>query len=242
MASLSRRTLSLLNRDRSLTDVIVGAYAELFDYLQGLVARKRAAGLGEDLLSFLITQHDKGRLSEDELFNEATAMLEASSVNTTHQTGLVVWTLLREREVWARLQADRSLIPAAVTEALRLYPRPGVISKIAGEDVELDGTLVPAGSHVHVAVWSANRDPARFADPDTFDLDREANQPLTFSTGAHNCLGQGLAKVEMEEVVAYLLDHHPRARVVDEGTAIGQAGGRWLVQSLSLDLEPGERR
>ncbi|MFI8074216.1 cytochrome P450 [Streptomyces sp. NPDC086033] len=237
VASLSERTLSLLNRDPSLTPVIVGAYDELFAYLEDLVARKRAQGLGDDMLSFLVAQHDAGKLSEKELFNEAAAMLEASSVNTTHQTGLVVWTLLRDRAVWQRLVANPALIPAAVVEVLRLYPRPGVISRIATEDVELNGTVVPAGSDVHVAVWSANRDPARFDSPSDFVLERERNQPLTFSTGSHNCLGQGLAKVEMEEVVTFLVEHFPDAVVVEEDTEIGQAGGRWLVKSLTVDLK-----
>ncbi|MBA4866528.1 cytochrome P450 [Streptomyces sp. PSKA54] len=238
VARLSERTLSLLNRDPSLTPVIVAAYDELFAYLRDLVARKRAQGLGEDMLSFLIAQHDAGKLSEEELFNEAAAMLEASSVNTTHQTGLVVWTLLRDREVWQRLVEDPALIPAAMVEVLRLYPRPGVVSRIATEDVELNGTVIPAGSDVHVAVWSANRDPARFENPAEFVLERERNQPLTFSTGSHNCLGQGLAKVEMEEVVRYLVEHFPNTVVVEEGTDIGQAGGRWLVKSLTVDLKP----
>jgi cytochrome P450 len=238
VASLSERTLSLLNRDPSMTPVILGAYEELFAYLKDLVARKRAEGLGEDMLSFLIAQHDAGKLSEDELLNEATAMLEASSVNTTHQTGLVVWTLLRNREIWQRLVEDPTLIPAAVVEVLRLYPRPGIVSRIATGDIELNGTVIPAGSDVHVAVWSANRDPARFENPADFMLGRERNQPLTFSTGSHNCLGQGLARVEMEEVVTYLAEHFPNAVVVEEGTEVGQAGGRWLVKSLTVDLKP----
>lgn len=238
VASLSARTLALLQRDPSLTSSILEAYDELFDYLRELIARKRRDGLGDDMLSFLIRQEDLGKLTSEELLSEATAMLEASSVNTAHQTGLVVWTLLRDRATWARLIADRSLIPAAVVEACRLYPRPGIVSKIASVDIDLAGTTIPAGSDVHVAVWSANRDPERFADPNTLDLDREASPPLTFSTGLHGCLGQSLAKVEMEEVVRYLIEHHPDAVVVDEGTEIGHGGGRWLVGSLAVDLDP----
>jgi cytochrome P450 len=238
VASLSARTLALLQRDPSLTASILEAYDELFAYLDGLIRCKRQAGLGDDMLSFLIRQSDEGKLTDEELLSEATAMLEASSVNTAHQTGLVVWTLLRDRAAWARLIEDRSLIPAAVVEACRLYPRPGIVSKIASVDIELDETTIPAGSDVHVAVWSANRDPERFQQPDAFDLDRERNQPLTFSTGLHGCLGQSLAKVEMEEVVRYLVDRYPNAVVVDDGTDIGHAGGRWLVGSLAVDLDP----
>lgn len=235
---LSERTLALLTRDRSLAPSIRAAYDELFAYLAELIAHKRSTGLGEDMLSNLISLADSGALTEEELVTEATSMLEASSVNTAHQTGLVVWTLLRNPEVWQRLTADPTRIPAAVVEALRLYPRTGVVSKISTEEVELAGTVIPAGADVHVAVWSANRDPERFEHADRFDLDRERNQPLTFSTGPHNCLGQGLAKVEMEEVVAHLVSHYPNATLDESATRIGQAGGRWLIDSLTVDLRP----
>jgi len=235
--SLSERTLSLLTRDRSLTPTILAAYDELFDYLEELIEGRRRDGLGDDMLSYLISLNDSGKLSDVELVAEATSMLEASSVNTAHQTGLVVWTLLRNRDVLRRLIAEPGLIPAAVVEALRLYPRTGVVSKIATEDIELGGEVVSAGSDVHVVVWSANRDPKRFKRPAEFDLDRERNQPLTFSTGPHNCLGQGLAKVEMEEVVQHLVEHFPDAMLVEDDTRIGQAGGRWLVDKLTVDLK-----
>lgn len=235
---LSERTLSLLARDRRLVPDILAAYDELFSYLEELIKRKREHGLGEDMLSYLITLHDEGKLTREELLAEATSMLEASSVNTAHQTGLVVWTLLRDRTVWQRLIDDPSLIPAAVVEALRLYPRTGVVSKIAADDVQIGGVAIPCGSDVHVAVWSANRDPDRFDRPGDFDLDREGNQPLTFSTGSHNCLGQGLAKVEMEEVVRNLIENYPGAVVVEERTRIGQVAGRWLVEALTVDLKP----
>lgn len=185
--SISERTLSLLTRDRTVADTVRGAYVEQWEYLGDLIARKRAAGLGEDMLSYLIQQGDEGKLTEEEVVTEATSMLEASSVNTAHQASLVVWALLREPEAWQRIVADPGLIPDAVTEVLRLYPRTGMISKIATEDIEVGEVTIPAGSDVHIAVWSANRDPERFENPDVFDLDRERNVPLTFSSGPHNC-------------------------------------------------------
>jgi cytochrome P450 len=188
------------------------------------------------MLSFLIKEQEAGKLSPEELLNDATAMLEASSVNTSHQIGLTVWTLLRNRDVWSRIKGDETLIPAAVVEATRLFPRPGMVSKIATESVDLDGVVIPPDTDVHVAIWSANRDPERFERPGEFDLQRERNQPLTFSTGAHGCLGQSLARVEMEEVVRYLVTHYPNSVIVDEGTEVAQVGGRWLVKSLTVDL------
>lgn len=235
---LSERTLSILARDPDLVPDILSAYDELFEYLGDLIERKRAAGLGEDMLSYLVGLADRGDLTEQELFDEATSMLEASSVNTAHQTSLVVRELLRNREVWQALVEDQTLIPAAVVEALRLYPRTGVISKIASEDILVGGVVVPQGSDVHVAVWSANRDPERFDNPAEFILGRERNQPLTFSTGPHNCLGQGLAKVEMEEVVRYLITNFPNSEVIEDESSAGMVAGRWAVQSLKVALRP----
>lgn len=235
--SISERTLSLLTRDRSVAPTVLEGYDEQFAYLDDLIARKRKEGLGDDMLSYLLALGDEGKLTELEVVTEATSMLEASSVNTAHQASLVVWTLLREREVWNRLVSDPTLIPAAIVEALRLYPRTGMVSKIATEDVEVGGVRILRGSDVHIAVWSANRDPNRFENPHIFDLDRERNQPLTFSTGPHNCLGQGLAKAEIEEVVGFLATHYPNSTVVEGDTRVGQAGGRWLVDELRVDLE-----
>lgn len=237
VASLSERTLSLLTRDRSLAPMIRAAYDELWDYLNTLIDTKKTSSLGDDMLSFLIKEQQAGKLSQDELRDEATAMLEASSVNTSHQTGLTVWALLRNREVWTRLREDHALIGAAVLEALRLYPRPGIVSKFATEDIDLDGTVIPKDADVHIAIWSANRDPKRFDHPEKFDLDREQNHSLTFSTGPHGCLGQSLARVEIEEVIRHLLIHYPSSTVIDEETDIKQAGGRWMVNALVIDLK-----
>lgn len=235
---LSEGTLALLARDPKLAPSIVEAYNELFEYLGDLITRKREQGLGDDMLSYLISLNDEGKLTDQELVAEATSMLEASSVNTAHQTGLVVWTLLKNRDVWNRLVEDPTLIPAAVVEALRLYPRTGVVSKIATEEITLGDVVISAGSDVHVVVWSANRDANRFDNAQAFDLDRERNQPLTFSTGSHNCLGQGLAKVEMEEVVQHLVENYPTAEIDEAASKIGQAGGRWLIENLTLNLKP----
>src|SRR5437764_6449916 len=100
--------------------------------------------------SALISEQQDGKISPEELLDEATAMLEASSVNTTHQIGLTIWALLRDGEIWARIKQDPSLISAAVVEVLRLYPRPGLVSRIATETIDLDGTVVPKGADVHI--------------------------------------------------------------------------------------------
>lgn len=235
---LSEQVLSVLDRDPSMTPVILRAYDELFGYIDRLLAEKRR-NPSDDMLSLFLSQEAEGKLSAEEVRDEAVAMLEASSVNTSFQTGLTVWALLEREDVWARLIADPSLIPAAVNEAIRLYARPGVITRVAREDTEINGVPIPRGSTVHVSVWAANRDTDRFEDPNEFRLDRQNSQPLSFSTGGYSCLGQSLARLEIEEVVGHLVDHFPAARLLP-GTAMDHTSAfhRWLVTSLMIQLLP----
>jgi cytochrome P450 len=236
VGSLSEKVLSVLNRDPALTPSILDAYDVLFDYIDRLLAEKRRHP-GDDMLSFFLAQEAEGKLSSSEVRDEAVAMLEASAVNTAHQTGLTVWSVLSRENVWAKLVADPSLIPAAVIEAIRLYSRPGVISRVAREDIEIDGVPIQRGEVVHVSIWAANRDPEKFEDPDEFRLDRSPNQPLSFSTGAYGCLGQSLARLEIEEILRHIVERYPSTRLLP-GTVVDQTSAfhRWIVRSLMVQL------
>jgi len=108
---------------------------KLFAYLSDLMQRKRVQGLRDDMLSQLRTLADNGKLTEQELVDEATSMLEASPVNTGHQIGLLVWNLLRNREVCEQLVADPNLDSSRGHRSASPYPRTGVVSKIAMEDI-----------------------------------------------------------------------------------------------------------
>jgi len=124
---------------------------------------------------------------------------------------------------------------------LTLFPR------TPGEPVELDGWTFPAGETVAVSAVAANRDPRRFADPDTLDLDRDAAGHLAFGFGRHGCLGQQLARVEIGEALTGLVREFPDLRLVDAEQAapmtlahpVGSyAAGRVLV-AWGADPEPG---
>jgi cytochrome P450 len=128
--------------------------------------------------------------------------------------GMIVnamWHLLSHRAELALVLADRALIPAAVEESLRLEPAAAVVDRYATRDTALGGARVRAGDQVTVSLTGANRDPAVFADPDSFDIRRPGTgRHLAFAHGPHFCLGAHLARLEAETAVGVLLDQLPR--------------------------------
>ena len=96
----------------------------------------------------------------------------------------------------ARVQADAALIPGAVDESLRHCPSAPSSTRRTPVDFELGGIVIPGGSDLFFSFTAANRDPKKFVDPETFDIDRDASALLTFGGGAHFCLGAGLARME----------------------------------------------
>ena len=168
-------------------------------YLQDLVVKRRASP-DDSILSALIAAEEEGdKLTEAELVDTAFVLLVAGFETTVNLIGNGVAALLREpgREQWHRLGEEPALVPAAVEELLRYDSPVQVTSRIATEDVDVDGTVIKKGAAVIVAIGGANRDPSVFAMPDRLMIDREnASRHLSFSFGIHHCLGQGLARLE----------------------------------------------
>ncbi|MFF1423203.1 cytochrome P450 [Streptomyces sp. NPDC058280] len=190
----------------------------LRDYITGHVAARRLAPR-DDLISALIAARDvEDRLSEQELVNLCVGILIAGHETTASQIPNFVHVLLHHPEEWRRLRDDPGLIPAAVEELMRFVPLivGGAFARYATEDIEVGGVLVRAGEPVIVATNAANRDPARFEDPDALHLDRPANQHVTFGHGVHHCLGAPLARMELQEALRALVTTMPRLHVADE--------------------------
>ncbi|KAA2253616.1 cytochrome P450 [Solihabitans fulvus] len=195
---------------------IDAAMASLLDYMAALVADKRAARREPaDLLDELVlAQVDQDRLSDDELVAFGVNLLVAGHETSANQIGSFVATLLREPAHWARLVADRSLVPSAVEELLRFNRLSEVGQlRVATEDVSVAGTVVRAGDGVMAAIGSANRDPRAFPEPDTLDLARTPNQHLALGAGPHFCLGAQLARIELQESLHALLARFPDLRL-----------------------------
>ena len=197
--------LELVVTPEALDDA-TAADSELAAYFSHLVAERRAHP-GDDLLTKLIEAEDKGdQLTEHELISTAILLFAAGFETTTHLIGNGVLALLRNPEQLARLRADRSLVRLAVEELLRFDSPVQIALRTAYEDLTIAGHHIPTGSVVLALLGAANRDPARFSDPERLDVGRDEGPPMSFGGGIHFCLGAALARLEGQIVLDRLLD------------------------------------
>jgi cytochrome P450 len=184
------------------------AFGALTAYVRELVTAKRAEPT-DDVLSEL-TASD---LTDDELAVMGGLLLAAGLDTTANMIALGTFALLQHPGQWAALCADPDLVDAAVEELMRYLTIVPRLARVALEDVELDGHLVTSGSTVVLASAAANRDPAKFVDPDTLDLRRNPVGHVGFGHGPHLCIGQQLARVEMRVAFTALAARFPGLRL-----------------------------
>ena len=181
-------------------------------YLEGLVARRRAApGNPErDVLTRLILgEADGERLSEKELLHNCIFLLNAGHETTTNLIGNGLVLLCEHPAERQRLIDAPSLIRTAVEEILRYESSNQLGNRMTTEPVELGGAKLEAGTSVTLCIGAANRDPAQFEDPERFDIGRLANRHLAFGTGSHQCAGMALARLEGAVAISRFLARFP---------------------------------
>ncbi|MGH9277174.1 MAG: cytochrome P450 [Acidimicrobiales bacterium] len=182
------------------------ASATMEDYFGALIAKRRARPQ-DDLLTKLIHAEDAGdRLTEHELVSTSILLFAAGFETTTHLLGNGLLALLRHPDQLARLRDDRTLLRPAVDELLRFDSPVQITARTAYEPLEVDGRSIEADQTMLLLLGAANRDPARFTDPDRLDVARNEGAALSFSSGIHYCLGAALARLEGQIVLDRLLD------------------------------------
>ena len=185
-------------------------------YVRELVASRRTKPEA-DLVSTLVEAADEdGLLSDSELVAMAVLLLVAGTETTVSLIATAIWALLRHPDEPARLRAAPWLLPAAVEEALRWESPVQRTWRIAKVDVDLAGQRIPAGALVVLLLGAANRDPARFADPDRFDIRRRDLGHVAFGAGVHVCLGAFLARLETQVAVSSLLRRQPTLQLASD--------------------------
>ncbi|GAU68124.1 cytochrome P450 [Streptomyces sp. NBRC 110611] len=195
--------------DQKTTDEEKGAAGTaLFETIHELVLAKRTDPT-DDLLSDL-TAAD---LTDEELSALGAFLLGAGLDTTANQLALGTFALLSNPEQFAALRDDPGLADQAVEELLRYLSIADPMMRAALEDVEVEGQVIKAGETVICSVQAANRDARRFPEPDRLDLHRKATGHLSFGHGAHQCLGQQLARVEMRVVFPALVTRFPTLRL-----------------------------
>ncbi|MFD0358901.1 cytochrome P450 [Streptomyces sp. NPDC127110] len=196
---------------RTSAEAEARAYEEMPRYLGGLIDAKRAEP-GDDLLSAMIHAVDEGgdRLSPAELVGMCVLLLIAGHETTVNMIGNGMRALFAHPGQLADLRADLGLLDGAIEEMLRYDgPVETCTERLALEDVEMGGTVIPKGSAVLIAMADADRDPARFEDPDRFDIRRDARGHIAFGHGLHYCLGAPLARMEGRIALRSLLERFP---------------------------------
>ncbi|RYJ30609.1 putative cytochrome P450 hydroxylase [Streptomyces sp. L-9-10] len=224
---------------------MAGATA-MTEYLTGLIEEKRHLAPGEDadLLHALVRTHDSGggddgdggdgrdggdggdggdHLAPDELLGMAFLLLVAGHETTVNLISSAIHLLLRHPDQLAALRADPGLLEGTIEETLRYEPSGQIAAyRYTAEPVTLAGTRIPQGERVVLSLAAANRDPARFADPERFDIRRDpvANRAqLAFSHGIHHCLGAPLARLEASVALPALLERFPDLALADASAA-----------------------
>jgi len=182
------------------------ASQSLRDYFAGILAARRRAP-DDDLISLLAqVELDGQRLTDEEIFAFLRLLLPAGAETTYRSSSNLFFGLLTHPDQLDAVRRDRTLVRRAIEEGLRWEPPLTGIARTATCDVDLGGVPIPAGAVVSVALGAANRDPARYADPDRFDILRETRPHVAFAYGAHTCLGMHLARMETRVVLEAVLD------------------------------------
>jgi cytochrome P450 family 107 subfamily K polypeptide 1 len=183
-------------------------------YLRELFARKRQHP-AEDIISRLVhAEEDGDTLDEQELLSMIFLLFIAGHATTVHLIANGILALLVHPDQLMKVRADSSLVKAVVEETLRYWGPVDNITRIAKQDMELAGTVIPQGEFVTVSLASADRDPTRFTNPDVFDITRpDASRHIAFGKGIHLCLGAPLARLQGQIAFATLLHRYPQLRL-----------------------------
>ncbi|MFJ6940380.1 cytochrome P450 [Streptomyces sp. NPDC101132] len=181
-------------------------------YLRELIGRKRVTP-GEGLLDELIAERlETGLTDVEELVSIAAILLVAGHETTANMISLGTYTLLRHPEQLAELRSDPSLLSGAVEELMRFLSIADGMLRVATEPVEVGGVVIRPDEGVVFATSVINRDAAVYPDPDVLDWHRPARHHVAFGFGIHQCLGQNLARAEMEIALGTLFARLPGLR------------------------------
>ena len=187
---------------------------EFYRYLCRLKAERERAPQA-DLISELIAAEQAGHMAEDEFISTCMLILMAGHGSTIDVLGSGLHALLRFPHQMARLRADPGLIRTAVPEMFRFESPLPFFHRYCTEDSEIAGRRFPRGTKVGLLYGAANRDPLQFPDADRFDIGRTPNRHLSFGSGAHFCLGNHLARLNMEIIFTTLLRRFTRIELVE---------------------------
>ena len=199
----------------------VAASESIVSFLKPLLAERRSQPTADLLSKLLHAEVDGHRLGEEEVLSFLRLLLPAGADTTYRLTGTVLWVLLKDAELLEKVRADRGLVDRVIQEVLRWESPVQLVSRETTKATEIAGREIPDEMIVSAILGAANRDEAKFGDPDTFDIERKNDDHLGFGFGAHYCAGSHLARLEARTAVNALLDRLPNLRLREgEGSRV----------------------
>jgi len=214
------------------------AAQDLVDYIDRLVA-DQVKNPTEGLLATLVRERvQTGDIGHDELVSIALVLLIAAHETTSSSLALGIITLLEHPDQLALLHADPSLLPGAIEELLRFIATTDLVAtRVAKGDIDIAGHRIKEGEGVLVSGTLANRDGAVHTRADVLDLRRENPHHVTFGFGIHQCLGQNLARIELEVAFHELLTRIPGMRLAVDVADLPILGAGTVQRVLELPVE-----
>lgn len=188
-------------------------HQQLKEYLSYILERRRFHPQDDIISSLLSAEIDGNKLTETEILDFSILLLAAGNETTTNLITNGVRLMTEIPDIQRQAKSDLSLIPSMVEEVLRYYSPVQAPSRIAKQDIELQGESIKKGDIVVAWVGSANRDEAKFPAANTFQIDRKPNQHLSFGKGIHFCLGAPLARLEAQIAFEKMFTHFTNIRL-----------------------------
>jgi len=199
---------------------VMNAFAAYTEFTMGIIAKRRAEPT-DDLFSILVNAEVEGqRMSDDEIVMETLLILIGGDETTRHTLSGGTEQLVRHRDQWDALVADRSLLPGAIEEMLRWTSPVKNMCRMLTADTEFHGTELRQGEKIMLLFESANFDESMFENADQFDIRRDPNNHVAFGFGTHFCLGNQLARLELRLMTHRVLDRLPDLRLAADGDVL----------------------
>ena len=213
----SEQVVQFFDVDRSdaRKEIAETATREFYHFLSDLRAERRKVPR-DDLISRMIEDERNGLYTDDEFISTCMLILMAGHGSTIDVLGTGMHTLLTQDDAMAQLRAYPDALPGAIDEIFRFEPPLPFFHRHALEETAIRGHSFPAGTTFGLLYGAGNRDPAAFSEPDQFDIARRPNRHLAFGMGAHLCLGNNLAKLNMRVTFSALLQRFSRIEATDQ--------------------------
>jgi cytochrome P450 family 142 subfamily A polypeptide 1 len=230
--------------DPTLMDAATMAFVEYSEYIHPVFDDRRTRGATDDLVGVLChATMDGDALDDDSLVYETLLILIGGDETTRHVISGGTEELLAHPAQVEQLAGDETLIPGAVEEMLRWVSPIKNMARTATRDVELEGATIRVGQEVILLYPSANRDAAVFDDPDTFDISRSPNPHLAFGFGAHFCLGNQLARLELKVMTERLLARLPDLHLTVDRAALPRRAANFIsgIEEMPVAFTPTAR-